>query len=367
MVPTCSTKFSLDAPTKNRYPPPMRTVSAHIIRLVIFLTLFLWWGRAGDFVCAQELTLSGVGPINHSLAGAAVALPRDSAGAMQWNPATISFLEKSEFQLGLGRHNAPWYGDEYAAGTIGVGVLVVGWLYLASISDNSKSDLWDWEQRRKEGNVVLVTPYLVFDFGTSNRDVSRPRQEPKSEDDSSKAPRKSAIRVPTISYVYQRPDSRWSFGLVVSEYGARKIGTVAIDDCVGIGEYHFQGYEFVPTIAYRESKRFSVGVSPIFSIDETPNATLPIIPHLAGTPVPRTPAPKTNGAGQGSASNSERFTLQSNGSASVPVCERRSGSKVLRTVGRIPLPTQSAPAVSRSRRTQHSALLSAHRTHFVMT
>ena len=277
----------------------MRKVSPHLIRFVILLTLFLWWGWAEDFVFAQELTLSGVGPINHSLAGAAVALPRDSAGAMQWNPATISFLEKSEFQLGFGRHNAPWYGDEYAAGTIGIGVLVIGWLYLASTSDDSKSDLWDWEHRREQGNVVLVAPHVVIDFGTSDRDVSRPRQEPKSEDDTPKGPRKSAIRVPTISYVYQRPDSRWSFGLAVSEYGARKVGSVAIDDMVGICEYRFQGYEFIPTVAYRESKRFSVGVSPIFSIDETPNATLPIIPHLAGTPLPPTPQNQRGRAGFG--------------------------------------------------------------------
>jgi long-subunit fatty acid transport protein len=35
----------------------------------------------------------------------------------------------------------------------------------------------------------------------------------------------------------------------------------------------------MPTFAYRESRRFSLGISPIFSIDETPNASLPVVPH----------------------------------------------------------------------------------------
>jgi long-subunit fatty acid transport protein len=52
---------------------------------------------------------------------------------------------------------------------------------------------------------------------------------------------------------------------------------MTVGDAVGIGTYRFQGYEFIPTFAYKESRRFSMGFSPIFSIDETPNASLPII------------------------------------------------------------------------------------------
>ena len=98
--------------------------AASVTRFGILLILLL--GGAEGLLCAQELALSGVGPINHSLAGVAVALPRDSAGAIQWNPATISFLEQSEFQLGWGRHNAPWYGDE----PIGYTGLILLWLIL---------------------------------------------------------------------------------------------------------------------------------------------------------------------------------------------------------------------------------------------
>ncbi|MCL2743450.1 MAG: hypothetical protein FWE67_06345 [Planctomycetaceae bacterium] len=65
--------------------------------------------------------------------------------------------------------------------------------------------------------------------------------------------------------------------MAISEYGANKAGALVIDDKVGICEYSFRGYEFVPTVSYKESKRFSFGLSPIFSIEEMPNASLPVI------------------------------------------------------------------------------------------
>jgi long-subunit fatty acid transport protein len=268
---------SLSQFPKNRYPSRMRTPS---VRLFRFLLLCLLLGNVWESVFAQELVFSGVGPINHSLASAAVALPRDSAGAMQWNPATISFLEQSEFQLGLGRHNAPWYGDEYAAGTVGVAALVVAWVYLASINDEKRDDLWTWEKDRKEPGASFYAGnnvYFIFHVGTSEPDYSRPPRESNSNSSSRRSSQPSPIRVPTISYLYQKPYSRWSFGLAVSEYGAEKVGALPVGDVIGICEYRFRGYEFIPTISYKESRRFSIGFSPIFSIDETPNASLPVI------------------------------------------------------------------------------------------
>jgi long-chain fatty acid transport protein len=47
------------------------------------------------------IAISGVGPINRSMGGAAVAAPLDSAGAIYWNPATISDLG-SEMEFGTG-------------------------------------------------------------------------------------------------------------------------------------------------------------------------------------------------------------------------------------------------------------------------
>ena len=46
--------------------------------------------------------LTGVGPINRSMGGAATAAPLDTLGAFQWNPATISSLPNStDFGLEL--------------------------------------------------------------------------------------------------------------------------------------------------------------------------------------------------------------------------------------------------------------------------
>ena len=41
---------------------------------------------------AQGIALSGVGPVNRSMGGAATAAPIDAAGALMWNPASISGL-----------------------------------------------------------------------------------------------------------------------------------------------------------------------------------------------------------------------------------------------------------------------------------
>ena len=48
------------------------------------------------------IAVSGVGPINRSMGGAATAAPLDSGGAIYWNPATIGALGRSEMSFGIG-------------------------------------------------------------------------------------------------------------------------------------------------------------------------------------------------------------------------------------------------------------------------
>ena len=48
------------------------------------------------------LAVSGVGPINRSMGGAATAAPLDSAGALYWNSASIGALPSSEMEFGSG-------------------------------------------------------------------------------------------------------------------------------------------------------------------------------------------------------------------------------------------------------------------------
>jgi long-chain fatty acid transport protein len=46
------------------------------------------------------LAVAGVGPVNRSMGGTAVAAPLDAAGSLFWNPATIGALERSEMLFG---------------------------------------------------------------------------------------------------------------------------------------------------------------------------------------------------------------------------------------------------------------------------
>jgi len=52
-------------------------------------------------VLAQGIAIAGVGAVNRSMGGAAVAAPIDAAGTVHWNPAGMSALEHSEASLNL--------------------------------------------------------------------------------------------------------------------------------------------------------------------------------------------------------------------------------------------------------------------------
>lgn len=65
------------------------------IRLVVFC-LF----ARGGIAQAQGLMTPGVGPINRSMGGAAVAAPADGLGALFFNPATLSAFESNELVIG---------------------------------------------------------------------------------------------------------------------------------------------------------------------------------------------------------------------------------------------------------------------------
>ncbi|MGL4943661.1 MAG: OmpP1/FadL family transporter [Thermoguttaceae bacterium] len=53
-------------------------------------------------VWAQGTFLRGVGAVNESMGGAAVAAPLDAAGAIYWNPAAISGLNSNQMSIDLG-------------------------------------------------------------------------------------------------------------------------------------------------------------------------------------------------------------------------------------------------------------------------
>jgi len=72
------------------------------IRLPAAAIVILWAMLAlSQHAYSQGIVVPGVGPINRSMGGAATAAPLDAAGAIHWNPATMSGLPNSEVVVGL--------------------------------------------------------------------------------------------------------------------------------------------------------------------------------------------------------------------------------------------------------------------------
>ena len=67
-------------------------------RVALVLTLLVYSSSA----FGQGVMLRAVGAVNESMGSAATACPLDSAGAIHWNPASISALKKNEMSFGLG-------------------------------------------------------------------------------------------------------------------------------------------------------------------------------------------------------------------------------------------------------------------------
>lgn len=83
----------------------MRTESLRLIRQgIAWLSLILTVAAVAMKpapASAQGVQLRGIGSVNESMGGAAVAAPIDSIGALYWNPASISGLPGSDMSFGM--------------------------------------------------------------------------------------------------------------------------------------------------------------------------------------------------------------------------------------------------------------------------
>lgn len=96
----------------------MNVVALRRIVLLVLLVLFQCSSVFGQF----GAMMTGVGPINRSMGGAATAAPLDTLGAFYWNPATISALPNStDFGLELLVPQSS-LGSRVNAGAFGPGV-----------------------------------------------------------------------------------------------------------------------------------------------------------------------------------------------------------------------------------------------------
>jgi long-chain fatty acid transport protein len=171
-------------------------------------------------VAAQGIALSGAGPINRSMGGAATAALIDAAGALYWNPASISALTHSEMSFGM----------ELAIPT-------------GEISS------------RVAGNALGPGVPPVTLEGTSRSESG-------------------AAAIPAFAYVHKPEDSRWTYGLgvfgiggFVANYPAslnNPVLTPPPPNGLGLGQVaaQFDLIQLAPTLCYELSPHLSVGFAP---------------------------------------------------------------------------------------------------------
>ena len=198
-------------------------------------------------------TLSGIGPINRSMGGAATAAPLDTLGALQWNPATITALP-STADLAL----EILVPQARLSSTVNAGSLGPGF-----------------------------PPAQLSGSDRSNSGV---------------------FPLPAFGMVYQPEESPVSFGLgvmAVSGFGVNFPGsttnpilTAPPPHGLGVGPIYtqYQVMQVIPTLAYRVTEKLSVGFSPIIDLAGlSANPGFLAAPDAAGGSGFATYPPLTNG------------------------------------------------------------------------
>ena len=183
---------------------------------------------SGDSASGQGILLPFAGPINQSMGGASTAAPIDAAGAMFWNPGSISGLQCSEVSFGFGLLlPTTSVSSSVAPGALGGGFPPVG---------------------------------------LSGTTQSQP----------------GVAAIPTMAFVKKLEDSAWTYGLGVYSLGgfstnypaspfpaagANPILTPQPPGGIGLGQVYAQSqlYQVAPTVACAVTDRLSIGVTPTIS------------------------------------------------------------------------------------------------------
>ncbi|MFV1968730.1 MAG: OmpP1/FadL family transporter, partial [Pirellulaceae bacterium] len=185
----------------------------------------------------QGIALTGVGAINRSMGGAATAAPIDAAGAIHWNPASISGLASSEVVIGM-------------------------------------------ELLMPTETVSSSLPANAFGPGIPPVALSgTTRGEP------------GVAPIPTMSIVHKPANSRWTYGLGINGIAGFKVNYPASTTNpiltpqppagLGLGPVFadLQIFQVAPTVSYALTDRFSVGFAPTLSL-----ASLTTDPLFFATP-----------------------------------------------------------------------------------
>lgn len=219
---------------------------ARVLAFTACLTL------AGSQAFGQGFVMPAVGPVNKSMGGAGTAAPLDATGALHWNPASISGLSSSRFDVGV-----------------------------------------ELLMNRNHVNSTLTLLPPPFDQGSTDSDVG-------------------VVALPAIGLVRRDPGSPWTAGLGLNTIGGFSVNfpasttnpifTPQFDGAaspapppfsVGLGGAYSRLaiVQLAPTLAYEFAGGFSVGVAPTIDMADAQASPFPFAPpdDANGSGVPTYP------------------------------------------------------------------------------
>ena len=173
---------------------------------------------------AQGIALNGAGPINRSMSGAATAAPIDAAGALLWNPATLSGLRRSQIEIGM----ELILPTERISSSVQPGALGGGF------------------------------PPIELAGSTQGEPGVSP--------------------IPTLAWAHTNPNSRWAYGIGIFGIAGFRVNypasatnpilTPPPPNGIGMGRIVSQAeyYQIAPTVSYKLTESFSVGFAPTITL-----------------------------------------------------------------------------------------------------
>ena len=181
-----------------------------MLRKLKFLLLgSLLFFSVSNLVQAQGILLRGIGAVNDSMAGTAIATPLDAAGAINANPASIAGLEQCQIGFDLG-------------------VIIP--------------------------HSTVTSEYLNgANRGTANSEAGQ-------------------IPAPTMSMIYRDcPHSRLTYGVAIAGVGGAAAlypGMGATNPILNreARASNVQIFEIMPTVAYKVTDRLALGFSPVIGL-----------------------------------------------------------------------------------------------------
>lgn len=188
----------------------------------------------GTFAMGQGIGLRAVSPVNESMGGAATGCPIDAAGAINWNPATISALPGSDISFSLG-------------------------LILPYTSVESRVP------------TGMGPPAPAFVDGWTASEAG-------------------ALPMPNMAFVRQIENSRWSYGVGVFTIGGMQVNypcdpsnPILAPQPNGLGRLsaEVQIFQIQPVVSYEVNEHWSVGFGPTITMARLIANPLFLAPHYA--------------------------------------------------------------------------------------